>query len=142
MKRIVKLGLAVTTAVGIIIAAGIGVLAYLFSGMCVNEPLAEYMSPGARAKLIVFQRDCGATTGFSTQASLLKPDDRLPSRGGNLFVADTDHGLAPSGPGGGPELRVRWEGPQRLLLQHHAKARVFKADRQHDGIEVLYEKFP
>ena len=87
--------------------------------MCINEPIAEYVAPGARAKLIVFQRDCGATTDFSTQASLLKRDARLPSSVGNLFVADTNHGLAPSGPGGGPELRVQWEGPQRLLLQHH-----------------------
>ena len=124
------------------LAIGIGTLAYLFSSMCVNEPIAEVASPDSGAKLVVFQRDCGATTGFSTQASLLKPGMRLPSGGGNLFVADTDRGAAPSGPGGGPELRARWDGPKRLSLQHHAKARVFKAEQHLNGIEVQYERFP
>ena len=104
--------------------------------------VAEYMSPDGRTKLVVFQRDCGATTDFSTQASLVTPDAKLPGSGGNLFSADTDHGLAPEGPGGGPELRVRWEGPKALLLQHHSKARVFKAERRLDGVEVRYEPLP
>jgi hypothetical protein len=142
MKRAIKVALAVTATVVGVLAAGIGLLVYVFASMCANEPIAEYVSPDARAKLVVFQRDCGATTGFSTQASLLKRGARFPSGSGNLFVADTDHGAAPSGPGGGPELRVHWEGPQRLLLRHHSKARVFVADRHRDGIEVRYETFP
>jgi hypothetical protein len=55
---------------------------------------------------------------------------------------DTNHGIAPSGPGGGPELHVRWKDPKHLLLQHHAKARVFKAERGLNGIEVRYEPIP
>jgi hypothetical protein len=66
--------------------------------MCGNDTMAEFLSPDASAKLVVFQRDCGATTVFRTQASLLKPGMHLSDSSGNVFVADTDHGLAPSGP--------------------------------------------
>ena len=123
MRRAAKLSLLGLTAAGALLVAAIGTFAYLFSDMCGNDPIAEYVSPDGGAKLVVFQRDCGATTGFSTQASLVRPDAKLPGSSGNLFIADTDHGIAPSGPGGGPELRVRWDGPKRLLLQHHAKLR-------------------
>ena len=142
MKRIVKATLVGVVTGGLLLVVGIGALAYLFSDMCGNDLVAEFVSPDGGAKLVVFQRDCGATTGFSTQASLVKPDAKLPGSSGNLFVADTDHGIAPSGPGGGPELRVRWEGPKRLLLQHHAKARVFKAELRFNAIEIRYEKLP
>jgi len=143
MKRIAKIalvGLAIAAAA--VFVVGSGALEYLFSGMCENHLVAEYVSRDGRAKLVVFQRDCGATTDFSTQASLVTPDGKLPGSGGNLFIADTDHGTAPEGPGGGPELRVRWDGPKTLLLQHHAKARVFKAERLLNGVEVGYEPLP
>ena len=142
MKRATKLALVGTATAGSLLAVGIGALVYLLSGMCGNDPVAEFVSPDDTARLVVFQRDCGATTGFSTHASLLNSDARPPTSSGNLFVADTDHGIAPSGPGGGLELRVRWEGPRRLLLQHHVNARVFKAERHLDGVEVRYETFP
>ena len=95
---------------------GVGGLVYLLSDVCGNDLVAEHLSPDGKAKLLIFQRDCGATTGFSTQASLVAAEAKLSGSSGNLFIADTDHGIAPSGPGGGPDLRVRWEGPKRLLF--------------------------
>ena len=143
MKRIAKIDLTGTAAGLVLLLVGVSALAYfLVFDVCGNDPVAEFVSPDTRAMLVVFQRDCGATTDFSTQASLVKANARLPVFSGNLFVADTNHGIASSGPGGGPELRVRWEGPKRLLLQHHAKVRVFKAEQLLNGIEVRYETFP
>src|SRR5688572_11020252 len=76
------------------------------SGMCRNEVLAELPAPDNRNRAVVFQRDCGATTGFSTQVSVLRGSRRLPNEGGNVFVADSDHGQAPAGPGSGPAVEV------------------------------------
>jgi len=109
--------------------------------MCGNETLAEFVSPDQAKKIIVFQRNCGATTGFSTQASLVAINEKLRNQGGNVFAADTNRDAAPSAIRGGPELRVRWEGRNRLLLQHHLKARVFKAERHVDEIQIRYETF-
>ncbi len=40
------------------------------AGACGNEILKEVRSPTGKMKGVVFQRDCGATTGFSTQVSV------------------------------------------------------------------------
>jgi hypothetical protein len=110
-----------------------------FGSMCRNEIFAESLSPDRTKKLVVFQRSCGATTGFSTQVSVLSVDAELPNELGNVFVADTDHGIAPSGARGGPELRSHWAGPNSLMIQHHVAARVFKAEPLLKNVEIKYE---
>jgi hypothetical protein len=142
MKRRTRLVLFGVGAVVVALGVGLSALVYAFlSDMCGNDTLAQVVSPDSTQTLVVFQRDCGATTGFSTQASLLTANAALPNRKGNVFIADTNHGIAPSGKGGGPELRVQWQGPNSLLLQHHEKARVFRAERHLGSVEVRYETF-
>lgn len=145
MSRDWKLIFFIVASVALVIVGlvfGISSLS-LLSGpdMCGNEILHEHAAPGGRLKVVVFQRDCGATTGFSTQASILRVGEGLPNESGNLFAADTDHGAAPSGPGGGPELRVEWRGARELQLSHHAKARLFEAKKRAKGVSVGYSKF-
>jgi len=113
----------------------------LDESMCGNELLHENVSPDGKMKVVVFQRDCGATTGFSTQASIIPAGDALPKKSGDVFVADTGHGAAPVGEGGGPELRVQWLSNERVVLSHHVAARVFKADAKHDEVDVVFELF-
>lgn len=83
-------------------------LAAALSLDCSNEVVAEYPSPDASTRVVVFRRDCGATTGSNTQASVLPIEAELQDEAGNLFVADTNHGQAPVAPWGGPALEVRW----------------------------------
>jgi hypothetical protein len=106
---------------------------------CQNELLAEYASPTGAVKAVVFQRDCGATTGFSTQVSILPVSDPLPNEGGNTLVVDSYHGAIPAGPGGGPEVRVRWDGPSALTLSYSSGVRVFAALPEVAGIRVSHE---
>lgn len=142
MKRRTRL---VILAVGTVMAAlgiGLSVVVYaLLSNMCGNHLVAQVASPDSTKTLAVFPRDCGATSGFSTQASILTSNALFPNRNGNVFIADTNHGIAPSGKGGGPELRVQWQNPNLVLLQHHEKARVFKAEPRLGSVEVRYETF-
>lgn len=130
-------GVAAGTAVAF--AAWLTWMVYTLGSTCANQPLAEVPSPGGARKVVVFQRDCGATTGFSTQASVLPADGELPDDGGNVFVANTDHGAAPSGPGGGPAVDAAWLAENRLLIRHHPRARVFRAERRIGAVEVRYE---
>lgn len=133
---------AAVVVVVIMIAVGYDmILSRAFKDPCHNEILVESISPDRTKKLVVFQRSCGATTGFSTQVSLISPNAKLPNEFGNVFIADTDHGIAPSSIGGGPEVRFHWAAPKRLLLQHHALARIFKAERRLDETDVTYETF-
>lgn len=106
-------------------------------GGCANTILRDLPSPDGRRHAVVFERDCGATTGFSTQISIL-PRARIPSGGGNVFTADTDHDAAPAGPGGGPAVAVRWLDRRTVEIRYHPKARVFTREARHDDTDVRF----
>ena len=88
-----------------------------------------------------FERSCGAISGFSTQVSVLKSGEILPNQSGNLFIADTDRGKAPSGIGGGPEVRLSWTGLRAVRLIHYKNARVFLANPRFSEVSVVYDSF-
>jgi hypothetical protein len=73
---------------------------------------------------VIFQRDCGATTGFSTQISIVTKGSKLSSSAGNLFVADTHLGKAPAASWGGPEVEVNWTTNRTVRVVTHRDARV------------------
>ena len=125
-------------ALGGVVLAPAVVIDLASSDLCGNEQLAEYRSPDGTMKVVVFERDCGATTDFSTQASLLLATRDLPAESGNLFIADTNHGAAPAGSGGGPTLGVRWEGPHGLVLEYNGQARIFKAEKNLSSVFIRY----
>jgi hypothetical protein len=109
------------------------------SALCSNSVLSETLSPGAELKAIVFTRNCGATTAFSTPVSFLPTSATLLARdSGNLFIADTDHGAVPAGPGGGPDVQVEWVGRNRLRVRHDHRARIFKAEQTVAGVRIEY----
>ncbi len=107
---------------------------------CDNEVILKLSSPTHSDNLFVFQRSCGATTGFSTQASVLPFNEPLPNNEGNIFIADTNHGASPSGIAGGPELRAKWQ-EKTLSLQYHKKTRVFKKVQSIRDIKIIYTEF-
>ncbi len=129
----------VTFTLGII--AVVAISDFSLSGECRNETVSELNAPGNAVKYVVFQRNCGATTGFSTQVSLIKVGETLKNEGGNIFIADTNHDRAPSGVGGGPEVRIKWVSDTHLQIHHHQLARVFLAERTIDGMRIDYETF-
>jgi len=131
--RRVSVGLGV---VGLI--ALVGLFYAADDGLCGNTTVDEYPSPDRALRLVVFERSCGATTGFTTQASILRVGEEFGNTSGNVFIADTDHGRAPSGPWGGPWLDVEWEGPHRVVLRRDPRARVFLAVLELRGVGIRY----
>ncbi|HMA80026.1 MAG TPA: hypothetical protein VKR81_04015, partial [Candidatus Binatia bacterium] len=70
-------------AAGVVIAIGLVggyymILNPAFENICLNQIFKESVSPDESKKFVVFQRSCGATTGFSTHASLISADASLP----------------------------------------------------------------
>ena len=43
-----------------------------------------------------------------------------------MLIVDADHGRAPTRPGGGPVVTVRWVRPDSLEIRFHRRARVFR----------------
>jgi hypothetical protein len=107
--------------------------------MCGNEVLNQHASPNGKLKLVVFERSCGATTGFSTQVSLLEASEELENEGGNVFAGDTRIGAAPAGAGGGPEVHVRWISDEAAELRHHPQTRIFRAEEVRKGVRFIYK---
>ena len=108
---------------------------------CGNDLVKEVRSPSGKMKAVVFQRDCGATTGFSTQVSLLSSNKSLPNESGNIFVATTDHGNAPAGAWGGPLVEVSWADDTHLFLRYDKRAGLSKREESLGNVNVRYETF-
>lgn len=104
---------------------------------CENTILSEYRSPDGSHVAVIFQRECGATTGFSTQLSILAPGEQ-PREAGNVFRADADGGRAPTGAHGGPVVEVRWLSRDTLEVRPGPGVRVFAAESQRRGVQVIY----
>lgn len=135
-----KIGLGmVAFALGMV--AVVAISDFSVSGECRNESVSELNAPGNAVKFVVFQRNCGVTTGFSTQVSLLKVGETLKNEVGNIFIADTNHGRAPSGVGGGPEVRIKWVSDTHLQIHHHQLVRIFLAEKNIGGVRIDYATF-
>ncbi len=128
---------ALLTVAALVLVAILGAYWFLPS-MCANELVSEIRSPDGMLKVVVFQRDCGATTAASIQASVVAADAPLPSTAGNLFVADSDHGRAPVTASGAPELQAAWSSPREVVLRHDPRARVFKSADRVDDVRASY----
>ena len=109
------------------------------SDVCSNTVVSRSDAPDGRHSAALFQRDCGATTGFSTQVSIFEVGEQ-PSGKGNVFRADDDHGVAAAAEWGGPWADIKWLSPTRLIIRYDAKSRIFETDEQVSGVTVSFEK--
>lgn len=94
---------------------------------CANEIISESLSPDGASKIIVFSRNCGATTGSNTQATLLKQNQSLPNDGGNIFVLDQGKAI------------VKWKTNMEILVTADASSRFFKRESAVNGVSFSYQ---
>jgi len=114
----------------------------VFVDPCQNSAFDAFKSPGGRWKVVVFERDCGATTDFSTQASLLPVDSPLPAHAGNVLGIDPDHGKVEVDSQGKIAVKVRFDGDSAVTLAYPASARVLSQITARDGVAVRHERVP
>ncbi len=75
---------------------------------CGNSVHSEAVAPDGKLKAVTFERNCGATTGFSTQISIIRASGTLPNGSGNvLVIAGHPNQVAP---------QLEWAGPQKLRI--------------------------
>lgn len=120
MKKIaIGCSIAFAVVAGLIVI-GLALLGNLTDGLCGNEVVQIATSPDGRIKAFVFERDCGATTGFSTQISVVGSGKELPNDSGNVFIADGDDGQL--GPKGTLPAYITWVGARHLHIQYPERA--------------------
>jgi hypothetical protein len=118
--------------------SAIAVLALVFVACidpCENTVSKEVASPDGRKKAVVFERSCGATTGFSLNVSVQGNRKPISQSAGNVFIADSDHGAVKQ-----MDRTVRWASSDRLVVVYPSGARLFKRESRKDGVTVAYEQ--
>jgi hypothetical protein len=110
---------------------------------CGNQILGTYPSPGGSKKAVLFVRDCGATTAWSVEASIMAPAEELQNTDkGNIFAADSDHGAAAEyNRIGGPAVKVAWTDSNELEIRYSQGARIFLEISRFGQTHISYSSF-
>ena len=95
---------------------------------CGNEIVSSFSSPSHAISAVVFNRNCGATTGFNTQVSIVH-GGAAPSGAGNTLILD---GTIP--------LKLHWVSESELQITGLGSAKVFKQEQSVTGVSVAYGK--
>jgi len=85
MKKALKIAAISITPLVLIIGI---VITYSFPSMCENKIIKIATSPDSTNKIVLFERSCGATTGFSSQISIINNNDNLSNESGNIYIAE------------------------------------------------------
>lgn len=110
---------------------GLGLLSWSVSTfLCGNELFQEVYSPNGQYKAIVFERNCGATTGWRTYVSVVKSDARVEAQRDGVFEAD-----------GYPDwfsIKLKWEDDRHIIIEHNGKPIPDVVKTEINNIEVRY----
>jgi hypothetical protein len=97
---------------------------------CKNEISKELVSPDGINKAVIFSRNCGATTGYNCQASILPAGDLLPDDTGNAFIFYT------------PGAEVSWLDSKTLSALVRGSARASRREEAVRGVKLVYRAAP
>lgn len=93
---------------------------------CANDNLRERISPGGQLKAVTFRRNCGATTPYSTQVSILPASRNLPNEAGNVFTVDHEH-----------SIDVRWIDDHHLNISGETITQFLHLN-EFNGVQITY----
>ena len=93
---------------------------------CENEPSSEIVSPNGSKKIVLFSRNCGATTGFNLQGSILNRNEELPNEKGTAFIADEN------------TAKIVWQDDNKLVVTFGPGVEVFKRETSCRGVSIEY----
>jgi hypothetical protein len=104
------------------------------SGPCRNEVTNEVKSPDGKSKVVLFSRDCGATTSTALEISIL-PGNRTINHAdvANAFVAEGNHGASSL-----QYVYADWTSNDTVVITYPAKARVFSQQKRVENISISY----
>jgi hypothetical protein len=105
---------------------------------CNDTMVERLLSPDGKHEAVLFQRDCGATTGFTTQISVVVTGEEV-SGSGNTFVADDDHGKARVGAWEGPWAEIKWLSANRVRIRYSRKSRIFNQSETVGPVKIVYQ---
>jgi hypothetical protein len=128
-------------AIVVFSALGLFFFAISFSEMCGNRIVYSSVSPDNELQVIIFNRDCGATTGFSTQVSILSSYEKLNDEAGNVFIADDGYEDMEMDEFGLIKIEAKWINSKSLIITYDSLAQVFKKELMINGVAISYQYY-
>ncbi|NJO32658.1 MAG: hypothetical protein HC869_05495 [Rhodospirillales bacterium] len=129
MKRVLK-GLAIAIVAGTICAAAakqIAVMIALNPG-CESTVLSEQKSPNGTFVFWVFERNCGATTGYTIGLSIRHAGDEFDQDArDDVFIMEGDVPATAS-----------WVDVDRIQVDVPKGAEVFRSEQEWEGVTISY----
>jgi len=99
--------------------------------MCGNDLVKQKISPNGQRKAVVFLRNCGATSAYETNVSIL---------GNNEALSDNDEGNTFSILDGAWFIDAKWEDDSTLhIVDELSKYRIYLQENNYQGVKVKYE---
>jgi hypothetical protein len=102
--------------------------------LCGNSFENRIASPDGRYQAVTFLRDCGATTGYTPQVSIFKPDDKLHRyQEGNIFVGSYEETF----------VKVKWITDTHLVIWYTVSQNNLPTQMitNKDGIMIEYKQW-
>tara|TARA_R110001606_G_scaffold334961_1_gene482946 strand:- start:12 stop:407 length:396 start_codon:yes stop_codon:yes gene_type:complete len=118
--------------IGLLSLIGFGVMiGSMFSSdnMCDNTIIATKFSPNQNNKIVLFERSCGATTGFSTQVSILEKENDLENENSAILITEKD------------SLNIKWINDDEVSIEIKKNSEVFKKQNHFNGIKINYKEY-
>jgi len=135
MRLWIKRTLIGATSVLVVLVCALGAFYYLvlsdLPGLCNNEVFSQVNSPDGKYKALIFQRDCGATTGFSTQVSVLDISEELENEGGNVFITANHPNEN--------KIELHWVDSSNLIIQNTKTTEPSRKEPKIGTVDVRYE---
>ncbi len=125
IKVLLKVTLAFIVLMVLFYLAIFGMLSFLEP--CENRIIQSVFSPNKKYKVVLFQRDCGATTSFSSQISLLKSKEKLEDSG-NIYIAK----------GYPKNFTIEWQDNNHIIITL-PKQKVYKIKKELNSIVIEYK---
>jgi len=110
------------------------VVAFVFlmknsSNICSNGIHKEIYSPDRSLKAVIFTRNCGATTNYSTQVSIIEKEETLKNESGNVYIVDGQ--ALKSSP------KISWVDKSHLNIKPRPYKRELKAEKEWGWIQTV-----
>lgn len=112
--------------------------------LCHDTVVSKRPGPDGHYLAVVFYRDCGATTPFTTEISIVRSDGNAVSgsHAGNIFsMTDPPDRQETLSRNGVIEVRLKWISPRRLAIATPRRAVVGKRLNRFGDIKIDYSTF-
>jgi hypothetical protein len=112
----------------VIVAIVVGGYHFVYGVMCGSDEMHRLRSPDGRYDAVVYEFDCGATTGFATHIAIVRSGLSVPNHPGNVTIMD-----------GIVKVQLQWHGRDSLTLSYDDRAEVIGKPNEVRGVRIVYQ---